>query len=125
MDAIGVKGWSVFEYMYRDAGNWKTSGSLLLQGQDPRAEGVIRRSLDWGDQFVAEQVRVPSLCAAHFASVGEGPSDLDHAFHEFIAIRAARREELAKPLWGRLDRLIVAMARCRGRWDVSLSVNHG
>lgn len=125
MDARGVKGWSVFEYMYRDAGNWKTSGYLLLKGQDPRAEGVIRRALDWGDQFVAEQVQVPSLCPAHFACVGEGPSDLDHAYHEFIGIRAATHVELAQPPWGRLDRLIVAMARCRGRWDVSLSANHG
>jgi len=124
MDVGKVKRWSVFEYMYRDAGNWKTPGHVLLRGQDPRAEGVIRRSLDWGEQFVAEQVGVPSLCAAHFASVGEGPTDLDHAFHEFIALRAATQAEVAHSPWGRLDSLVVAIARCRGRWDVSLSPNH-
>jgi len=123
MDVEGVKGWSVFEYRYRDAGNWKTSGRLVLRGQDPRAEGVIRRSLDWGDQFVAEQVGVPSLCAAHFAAVNEGPTDLDHAFHEFVMLRSARPADLEQPSWGKLDRLVVAIARCRERWDVSSSPN--
>ncbi len=50
---------TLFEYMYRDAGNFKTTGRLLLSGQDPQAEGAIRRCLDWGDQFVAEQIGVP------------------------------------------------------------------
>src|SRR3546814_2772909 len=33
---------TVFEYMYRDAGNFKTEGRLLLSGMDPEAEAVIR-----------------------------------------------------------------------------------
>ena len=45
---------TVFEYMYRDAGNWKTSGSLLLVGASGDAEAVIRGCLDWADQFVVE-----------------------------------------------------------------------
>src|SRR3546814_7465310 len=74
---------TVFEYMYRDVGNFKTEGRLLLSGMDPEAEAVIRGCLEWGDQFVAEQVGVPALCEDHWDSVGEDPSDLDHAYHEF------------------------------------------
>lgn len=73
----------IFEYMYRDAGNFKTDGRLLLIGQVGETEAVLLRCLDWGNQFVAEQVGVPSLCREHWEAVGEGPSDLDHAFHEF------------------------------------------
>src|SRR3546814_9840905 len=70
---------TVFEYMYRDAGNFKTEGRLLLSGMDPEAEAVIRGCLEWGDQFVAEQVGVPALCEDHWDSVGEDPSDLDRS----------------------------------------------
>lgn len=38
---------SVFEYMYRDGGNFKTHGELLLTGYSPEAEQVIRGCLEW------------------------------------------------------------------------------
>ncbi len=37
------EGFTVFEYMYRDGGNFKTGGCLLLSGHDQSAEAVIRR----------------------------------------------------------------------------------
>lgn len=123
MEAMRPKRWSVFEYEYRDAGNWKTYGYLLLRGADPRAEHVIRKSLDWGDQFVAEQVGVPSLCSKHWAAMGADRSDLDHAYHDFIAVRPATTAELDFEVHGPLDRLVVLFARSRGRWDVRLSPN--
>lgn len=114
---------TVFEYQYRDSGNWKTSGQLLLLGEDPRAGPVIRGSLDWGDQFVAEQVGVPSLCSEHWAAMDADRSELDHAYHEFIALRPATAAEMALSVHGPLDRLVVLFARSRGRWDVRLSPN--
>jgi len=84
-----VSHYCVFKYMYRDAGNWKTYGELLLQGEAVHVLDELRECLDWGDIFVAEQVGIPSLCAEHFASCGDGPSDLDHAYHEFIDIQPA------------------------------------
>jgi len=82
-----------------------------------------RACLEWGDQFVAEQVGIPSLCEAHWASVGDGPSDLDHAFHEFVGLRAAGPEDERLPAWGTLAELVARMKRAAGRWDVRLSPN--
>ena len=114
---------TVFEYVYRDAGNFKTAGRLLLSGQDAHAEGVIRRCLEWADQFVAEQIGVPALCEAHWESVGEDPSDLDHAFHEFLGLRPATREALTLSEWGSVELMVRRMQTAAGKWDVALSPN--
>lgn len=113
----------VFEYQYRDAGNWKTNGALLLTGAPDEAEAAIRSSLEWADQFVAEQVGVPSLCPEHFASTGDGPSELDHAFHEFVGLRKATSVDRALPHGGALATLIERFRAAAGRWDVRLSPN--
>ena len=114
---------SVFEYLYRDGGNFKTHGLLRLSGWDDEAEGIIRKCLEWGDQFVAEQVGVPSLCNEHWESVGEGPSDLDHAFHEFVCLRTPEPDEASLPVWGSVDELVSRMRAAARRWDVRLSPN--
>jgi hypothetical protein len=114
---------TIFEYLYRDAGNFKTHGALLLTGSVPDAEPALRRCLDWDNQFVAEQVRVPSLCPAHWESVGDGPSDLDHAFHEFVCLRPATAKELTLPHGGSLQALLARMQAAAGCWDVRLSPN--
>jgi len=114
---------TVFEYMYRDGGNFKTSGRVLLSGQDPQAEEVIRRCLDWGDQFVAEQIGVPALCAKHWEAVGEGPSELDHAFHEFLGLLTAEAEYSDLKVWGSINGMVQRMQAAAGRWDVRLSPN--
>ena len=114
---------AVFEYMYRDAGNFKTVGRLLLSGWSPEAEAVIRGCLEWDDQFVAEQIGIPTLCAEHWDSVGEDPSDLDHAFHEFLGLRPADNEDVGLQVWGSLDEMLVRMQAAVGKWDVTLSPN--
>lgn len=119
-----VSDYCVFEYMYRDAGNWKTHGALLLQGKTGGASEVLRGCFEPGGLFVAEQVHVPSLCMAHFAACGEGPSDLDHAYHEFIQLRSATADDLASmSLAGDLPEMLVRMRAAAGRWDVTLSPN--
>ena len=122
MDAKQM-GPTVFEYLYRDAGNFKTWGKLLLSGEASEAEDRVRRCLEWGDQFVAEQIGVPSLCNEHWEAVGEGPSDLDHAFHEFAALRPAAKDEGALPVWGTVSELIDRIEKAARRWDVTLSPN--
>jgi len=118
-----VAHFSVFEYRYRDAGNFKTYGALLLTGYEPEADATLRYCLDWADQFVAEQVGIPSLCPAHWESVGDGPSDLDHAFHEFVCLRPAIAKELTLPHGSSLQALVARMEAVAGRWDVRLSPN--
>jgi len=114
---------TVFEYMYRDAGNFKTVGRQILSGWSPEAEAVIRGCLEWGDQFVVEQIGMPALCEEHWDSVGEGPSDLDHAFHEFISLRLAGNEGVDMQVWGSLDEVLARMQAAAGKWDVTLSPN--
>ena len=115
---------SVFEYMYRDAGNWKTYGAVLLAGFDESAEARILGSLDSDKTFVAEQVSVPALCEKHWKDCGDGPSDMDHAFHEFVCLRSAtieERESLRVEMT--LASLLGKFASAAGRWDVRLSPN--
>ena len=116
-------GYTVCEYCYRDGGNFKTYGRLLLSGQNDEAEGIIRKCLEWGDQFVAEQIGVPSLCHEHWKSVGDGPSDLDHAFHEFVCFRTQEGAEASLPVWGSVEELVSRMRASARRWDVRLSPN--
>lgn len=114
----------VFEYMYRDAGNWKTKGALLLAGDATEVREPLRECLEWEDLFVAEQVGIASLCAEHWTSFGEGPSDLDHAYHEFVDLRPATDDELAvMPVAGSLDDVLVRMRAAAGCWNVALSPN--
>ena len=115
----------VIEYLYRDAGNFRTHGRLLLQGADADAEATIRGCLEWGNQFVAEQVGIPSLCRAHWEAVGEGPSELDHAYHEFAGLSAATSDDSALPVWGALETLVARMQDASRQWDVRLSPNCG
>lgn len=115
---------SVFEYMYRDAGNWKTYGTVLLTGFDESAEARILGSLDSGKAFVAEQVSIPALCEKHWKDCGDGPSDMDHAFHEFVCLRPATiedRESLQVEM--SLVGLLEKFASAASRWDVRLSPN--
>lgn len=114
---------TVFEYMYRDAGNFKTVGRQILSGWNPEAEAVIRSCLEWSDQFVVEQIGIPALCEEHWDSVGEGPSDLDHAFHEFLGLTPAGNEGVDLQIWGSLDEMLVRMQLAAGKWDVTLSPN--
>ena len=113
----------VFEYLYRDAGNFKTHGFLLVSGLAPDAESTIRRCLEWGDQFVAEQVGIPALCHKHWEAVGEGASELDHAFHEFAGLRPTEADDAELPHWGSLPELVARFEAAAGHWDVTLSPN--
>lgn len=114
---------TVFEYLYRDAGNFKTYGQLILGGTSSDAEQVIRRCLEGDGQFVAEQIGIPSLCPEHWTSVGEGPSDLDHAYHEFVRLRDASDSDRSAAIWGSLEELLMRMQGAAGRWDVTRSPN--
>jgi len=117
--------YSVFEYMYRDAGNWKTFGSMLLEGFQEDAASVLQECLDWGNQFVAEQVNVPALYEEHFKACGGGPSSLDHAFHEFVQLRPAAAEEIAMlPIAASVQSLLARFRAAGGHWDVRRSPYH-
>lgn len=86
-----------FEYMYRDAGNWKTYGLVLLKGFGPPAlQACIIDALDSGLYFIAEQVNLPALQHRHNVEHGGAHDDLDHAFHEFVELRLATAEDIKR-----------------------------
>lgn len=115
----------ILEYLYRDAGNWKTYGCLLLVGRpSTEHEATIRRSLDSSLLFVPEQVGIPPLQRRHLqAHDAAEDCALDHAFHEFIEIRRATAQEVAdtQPT-GSLRELALRFEHAaRTGWDVRLS----
>jgi len=85
----------------------------MLVGQVRDSEPVIRSCLEQQTFFVPEQVLLPSLHRRHWTDHGEdGPCDLDHAFHELVALRDAREDEVQTlQSWGQLNRLVALFAK--------------
>jgi hypothetical protein len=81
--------YTVFEYMYRDAANYKLHASLWLEGDLADRDAQRFRTLLESDEFfIAEQVGVPSL-----QSLNGSGSDLgtdDHVWHTFVGFRTER-----------------------------------
>jgi hypothetical protein len=99
--------YSVFEYLYRDAANYKAWGQLLLSGQftnDQIAQMLSR--FDSGEFFIAEQIGIPTL-HQELWQYSNGPTSDDHAWHSFHAIRPATVEDIASNrLWGSVEKLL-------------------
>ena len=116
---------SVFEYLYRDAGNFKAWGELLLEGVLTDAEiSRLTARFDEGELFVAEQIGVPALYEELWRQCQCDPSDeLDHVWHEFSEIRVATSEDLArlKP-WGAATALLASVEKVDA-WDLTRSPN--
>lgn len=120
-----MKNYSVFEYLYRDANNFKAFGELLLSGKITNDYVTELNSyLYSGEFFVAEQVNVPTLYS-HLWEYSNGPTISDHAFHEFSSLRPATNEEVSSlDLWGESSNMIVAFRMASQQsWDCSLSVH--
>jgi len=85
-----------FSYLYRDGANNKREGSIVLTGTPENGvagfEEILRASLDDGEYFIPEQIKVPE-CFFWKQSVGGGQSGkvypvapgIDHAWHQFSA----------------------------------------
>lgn len=113
----------MFEYLYRDASNYKAFGAILLSGHPTQEEiAALRACLDSGEYFVAEQVGIPAVYKELWDLSG-GPTEDDHALHEFGEIRVASKEEInALPLFGSFSNLLATFEAVK-RWDYSLSPN--
>lgn len=113
----------VFEYLYRDAANYKAWGSILLSGE-PTQEDVtaLQACLESGEYFVAEQVGIPPVYKELWDLSG-GPTSDDHALHEFVALRPASEEERKSlPVFGELSILLKTFQSVT-KWNYSLSAN--
>jgi len=113
----------IFEYLYRDASNYKAWGEIFLSGTPTQNDiDALRACLESGEYFVAEQVGIPAVYKELWDLSG-GPNSDDHALHEFVDLRQATPEEMKKlQLFGSLSELLSAF-QAVNRWDYSLSPN--
>lgn len=115
----------IFEYLYRDAGNFKAWGALLLEGQLSEDDiARITERFDEGNLFIAEQIGVPALCEKLWRECQCDPSEeMDHVWHEFSAIHAATSEDIARlESWGSAADLLARIENVDS-WDLTLSPN--
>ncbi len=98
---------SVFEYLYRDAGNWKTWGQIILEGDSNASEiSSLRACFESDEHFIAEQLGIPTLFQEFWAQYG-GPTRDDHPWHEFAGIRPATQAEISHgSIWGTMKSLV-------------------
>lgn len=111
---------SVFEYFYRDAANYKSWGFLLLSGSATSSD--IQELQDHFDSecfFIAEQLRIPPLYAELWA-LSNGPSSDDHVWHTYHALRPACAQDMQAAVFGSVESLIQTINSVT-RWDETLS----
>jgi hypothetical protein len=114
----------VFEYLYRDASNYKAWGELLLSGIPSQSDTTaLRACLESEIYFIAEQVGIPAVYKELWDLSGGRTSD-DHSLHEFVSLRVATVDERkALPLFGDLSSLLKTFEAV-SKWDYSLSPNY-
>ncbi len=111
---------SIFEYCYRDAANYKAWGSLLLQGSCSESDiKDLRSHFDAGDFFIAEQLEIPPLYDELWALSG-GPTIDDHVWHTFYTLRPAATEETNTRVFGTVENLISKIKDVK-TWNETLS----
>lgn len=86
----------VFEYLYRDASNYKVHSAVLLEGlyrDDHRA--AIVSILNAGLYFIPQQIGLSPLQSELYA-YSSGPTEDDHAWHEFVGLYPAESSDVAR-----------------------------
>jgi hypothetical protein len=111
---------SVFDYCYRDASNYKAWGTLLLQGACSNSDiESLRKQFDSGEFFIAEQLGIPPLYAELW-EFSNGPSIDDHVWHTFYALRPATKEETNASVFGTVENFVSRIKDVK-TWDEKLS----
>ena len=122
-NSTAAGGWLVFDYLYRDASNYKAFGSVWLTGTLTEAERTeLVECLDGSEFFVAEQIGVPPLYPALFED-GGGPTEDDHAWHMFEGFREETALGEGAEVWGEASAFLTAFRAAKGNWQLELSPN--
>lgn len=114
--------YSVFEYLYRDASNYKAWGSILLIGEiTPDQVQSLKNTLHEQQFFIAEQIGLPPMYETLWR-YSKGPTIDDHPFHEFFEFRAATTLEISSiQPWGTTINLLHAFHNAENTWNPQLS----
>lgn len=117
---------TMFQYRYRDAGNFKASGHVVLEGQLTAAEQQrLGARLDRGEFFIAEQVGVPPLYEQLY-QWSVGPTISDHCWHEFAGLAEVESSDVPAGSfrWGKAADFLAQFCAVK-QWDGSLSPHFG
>ena len=110
----------VFEYLYRDASNYKVWGNLVLRGVAKKSDHeVLATHFESGEFFIAEQLGIPPLYAELW-EFSNGPSIDDHVWHTFHKLRPATDEDLKNPAFDTI-RNFISKIRAVKYWNHELS----
>ena len=73
-------------YQYRDAGNYKTDGVAILEGEiTPEQLKAFQKVLFDSQAFIAPQVGLPALCPS--PDEERYDDELDHELHDFLEFK--------------------------------------
>jgi len=110
----------IFEYFYRDASNYKVWGTLLLEGVAKEIDlQVLASKFESGELFIAEQLGVPALYADLWEFSG-GPTEDDHVWHTFHALRAVTPDDSGAAVFGSVANLVEKIKSVK-EWNLELS----
>ena len=99
---------TIIEYQYCDAGNYKVSSSIRLQGVFKEEEiDMIQSSLYDAEYFIPEKVGMPPLQSLLWSEFG-GCTEDDHQWHSIIEIRSATINDFTTPLHSTTSDLLAA-----------------
>jgi hypothetical protein len=86
--------YTLFEYLYRDADNFKAFGSVALEGTLSDQDLFQVHERFPGDGFfIAEQIGVPALYKELYQWSG-GPTGADHCWHQFLDVKIIEDEKI-------------------------------
>lgn len=104
--------YTMVEYLYRDASNYKAWGGVVLNGQYSEALEVrVRAALEAEVFFLAERLKFPDLREKLMSWSGGQPNEDDHEWHELWKLREATQADIAEyPLWGTVEEFADAVS---------------
>ena len=100
---------TLFNYLYRDAYNYKAWGTFALEGEvaTERWDAALTK-LEDSEFFVAEQLGVPPLyCTLYWWS--GGPTPADHCWHVFDSIEVVIETEPDVYRWGDAEEFVARL----------------
>lgn len=116
--------WTLFKYLYRDAGNYKVSGVLALSGEiDAESTALVDQALESGEFFIAEQVGAPPLQPL-LQGQFEGRNDDDHCWHSFEGWEVVEQCPIYLTPHASVEHFVSRFARTE-TWQESLSAEFG
>jgi len=115
-----VNAFYTFNYIYRDAGNYKAYGAILLYGEiDSDYLQEVTSLFESDEFFIPQQLNIPTLYFDLF-NLSDGPTEDDHGFHEFLdLVPSTIRDRSKLYYWGTTKKFLSTLQKINKSWDFS------